>query len=901
MDWFPARLLPAASSPKAGVRVLGERGRNRCETSAAQLEFAGRSSPRTAASFRLPTKSSLPRLPNSLPAIRAISGIPAGWSRDRSCEIVYAGKPLPSYQAAYWKVRVWDRGRGRLGLGRAPSWSMGILDPGEWEGQWLGYTKPYAKRPADPKAWAQAAPSPIFRKTLEIRKPVVRATACIAGLGYYELRLDGSKVGDRVLDPIFTRYDKRVLYATYDLTARLRRASTRSASCSETDSTTPTPGTFGTSKNRPGAESRRSASNSAWITPTAPAKRSPATQPGKPRPGPCCTTASATARIMMPGSRYPDGIPRPSTIRPGRSQRAVAGPKGVLSAEAMPPNRVIETIRPVGISEPKPGVFVVYMGQSFAGWAQLRVSGPAGTKVTLRYGERIGPDGLLERLTIDTFVQQGPFQTDCYTLRGAGLEVWEPRFTYHGFRWVEITGFPGRPKLDSVQGRVVHTSFTAAGSFACSNDLLNQIQRMTLWSYRSNFVGYPTDCPHREKNGWTGDSHLAAEQAMFNFQNVASYETWMNSFKDEQRPTGELPGIIPTSGWGYAWGNGPAWDSAYLLIPWYLYEYYGDTRVLAEHFDRMKRYVDYLTKKSKDHIVDIGLGDWVPAKTETPVAVTLTGYYYVDATIVARAARSSARPPRPMPTASWPKRSARRSVTSSANPPARSPTTARPRSPAPLPGVCRPRGYAGDRGTACGQCRLLERASRHRYSGGQVPLPRRCPTMAASMWPTPSPARRPRRATARGFAAARPRLGGLGRWRLAQSHHVRRHQPVVLRGLGGDQRRSPAAGIQTRHRPALNRLAISPGPVRNTARPMVRSLSFGKSASKFALNVTVPANTTATVYLPAASAEAVIEGRKPVAQAPGVSFARRKAPWPFLTRDQAATIRCGTKEASNSH
>ena len=301
----------------------------------------------------------------------------------------------------------------------------------------------------------------------------------------------------------------------------------------------------------------------------------------------------------------------------------------------------MQTLKPVSVTEPKPGVFVFDMGQSFAGWAQLRVSGPAGTRVTMRYGERLGADGNLDRKTIDVFVYQGPFQTDSYTLKGRGEELWEPRFTYHGFRWVEVTGFPGKPTLDSLRGRVVHTSFAPAGSFECSNELLNKIQQATLWSYRSNFVGIPTDCPHREKNGWTGDAHLAAEQAMYNDYNIAAYEAWMNDFKDEQRESGELPGIVPTSGWGYQWGNGPAWDSAYILIPWYLYEYYGDRRVLSEHYDHMKRYVDYLTRRSKDHIVSIGLGDWVPAKTKTPVEVTSTAYYYVDALTLSKIARLS--------------------------------------------------------------------------------------------------------------------------------------------------------------------------------------------------------------------------------------------------------------------
>ena len=154
-----------------------------------------------------------------------------------------------------------------------------------------------------------------------------------------------------------------------------------------------------------------------------------------------------------------------------------------------------------------------------------------------------------------------------------------------------------------------------AGEFDCSNPLLNRIWRAGRWSYLSNLQGIPTDCPHREKNGWTGDAHLAAEQGLFNYAPAAVYTKWINDLGDEQRPTGELPGIVPTSGWGYKWGNGPAWDSAFLLIPFYLYEYCGDTKVLCDHYDGMKRYVDYLTSKAKDGIVDIGLNDWAPFKT----------------------------------------------------------------------------------------------------------------------------------------------------------------------------------------------------------------------------------------------------------------------------------------------
>jgi len=344
------------------------------------------------------------------------------------------------------------------------------------------------------------------------------------------------------------------------------------------------------------------------------------------------------------GETYDARLEMPGWDRPGYDDgnwsraRIDSGPKGRLEAQMMPPIKVTRTLRPVKVTEVKPGVYVFDIGQNLAGRARLKVSGPAGTEVVLKYGERIHADGTVDQQDIGQHIKSGKPQTDTYILKGDGLEIWEARFMYHGFQYVEVTGLPSPPGLDTLEARFVHTAFEKAGTFECSNELLNRIQRNTLWSYMSNFQGYPTDCPHREKNGWTGDAHLAAEAGLYNFHSASAYTKWIEDLRDEQRDSGELPGIVPTSGWGYQWGNGPAWDSAYVLIPWYLYEYCGDTRILAEQYDRLKRYVDYLTSKADNHIVSIGLGDWVPAKSRTPENVTSTGYYYRDALIVSKIA-----------------------------------------------------------------------------------------------------------------------------------------------------------------------------------------------------------------------------------------------------------------------
>ena len=490
-----------------------------------------------------------------------------------------------------------------------------------------------------PPPWAQTNPSPIFRKDFTVRKALRSAVVSVCGLGYYELHLNGKKVGDQELAPVFTRYDKRCLYLSHDITNDLHRGLNALGVM------------LGNGFYNQHARDAWNFQNAGW----------------RDRPklllqlhlvyvdGSTDTIVSDQTWKASSGPIVRDGI-RNGEVYDARQERAgwdqpgfddsnwavpdlVKAPAGKLVAQMTPPIRVVQTMPPISVKEVKPGVFVFDMGQSFAGRAQLRVTGPAGTRVTMRYGELLSGDGTVNQGNINPFVHDGPFQTDEYILKGQGEEVYESRFTYDGFRWVEVRGFPGQPTIDSLRGRVLRTDFTPIGSFECSNDTINRIQHCTLWSYQSNFVGIPTDCPHREKNGWTGDAQLAAEQAMYNWDNDAAYASWMYSFDDVMKDSGELPGIVPTYDWGYAWGNGPAWDSAGELIPWYLYLYRADARPFTDHYARIKRYVDYCTSKARNGIVSFGLGDWAPAKTETPTEVTDMGYYYVDTLLLARFAR----------------------------------------------------------------------------------------------------------------------------------------------------------------------------------------------------------------------------------------------------------------------
>lgn len=556
--------------------------------------------------------------------------VPMGQGKPDTC--VYAGKPLAAGQRAWWQVRVWDAHYTPSEWSKPASWEMGLLAPGDWHGQWIARTTDIA-----------AAPTPLLRRAFTLDGKIRRARLYVAGVGYHELYINGQRIGDHRLDPGYTRYDRRVLYVTHDVTKALQRGENA----------------IGVMLGNGWLNVQEKA---AWDFDQAPWRMTPRLllelrvelEDGRTvtlSSGPDWKSSDSpiTFSCIYGGETYDARLEQPGWDRPGfddtkwQAAQVVEAPKGKLTAQAMPPIKVTRVLKPAKVTEPKPGVFVYDFGQNMAGFAELNISGPAGAKVVMKYSEHLAQDGTADQSNIGVHVwQEGkdqPFQTDTYILKGRGQERWHSRFDYHGFQYVEVSGAPGKLTADNLRACFLHSAIAPVGTFECSNPLLNKIWENAHWAYLSNLQGIPTDCPHREKNGWTGDAHLACEQGLLSYDGIAVYEKWINDLADEQKPTGELPGIVPTGGWGYAWGNGPAWDSAFLLVPYYIYQYYGDARLLERHYEGMRRYVDYLTGKAQDGIVTIGLGDWAPWKTKTPEALTSTAYYYVDTQIVSLAAQ----------------------------------------------------------------------------------------------------------------------------------------------------------------------------------------------------------------------------------------------------------------------
>jgi alpha-L-rhamnosidase len=556
---------------------------------------------------------------------------------DETAQIEYAGVALTSRQQCYWKVAVWDEQHRLSAWSQTATWEMGLLQPQDWQGSWIGINQP------TPTNDFVANPAPFLRRDFQLPSGIKRARLYASGVGSVELHLNGRKVGgNRERDPGYTDFNQRVLYVTHDVTSLLRPGATNTLGA-----------VLGTGwydvhdvavwqfehaswRGRPRLQlmlvvdfndghTQTLASDQTWR----------ATCGGPIRWDGIYSGEIFDARRAMPGwdeSGFADDAWTAADVLPA--------PAGKLTALRCPPIAIVKTITPRAITQPQPGVYVVDMGENFTGHAQLTVHGPAGTTIQMRYAECLATNGMIDRTTITEFMPPPkPFQVDTYICQGAGTETWEQRFSYSGFRYIEVTGFPGEPTRDNFRGRFAHTDFESAGEFSCSNDGLNQVQQATRQSYLCNAQNIPTDCPTREKNGWTGDAHLAADAGLMNFRSAAFYTKWLDDLRDNQLADGRIGVIVPSAGWGRG-DCQPAWDSAYPLIAWDLFAYCGDRRILAQHYDRLRLYVDYLTGKTTNGLIALTdtLGDWCPWSTETPSQLTVTAFLYEDARIVSQAA-----------------------------------------------------------------------------------------------------------------------------------------------------------------------------------------------------------------------------------------------------------------------
>jgi alpha-L-rhamnosidase len=536
-------------------------------------------------------------------------------SSDQSIHVLYQGKALRSRMRVFWRVRVWDKNREPSPWSKTATWQMGLLIPTDWEAKWVGSGKP----------------GPVMlRKAFRLASPVRRAVAYVSALGLYELRLNGDRVGDHVLSPEWTDYHKRVQYQTYDVTTMLRSGENavgallsegwyagRIGIANIVLPGGPRRGFYGDSpwflfqlEIEFGDGSRKIiVSDDTWKT----------TLEGPIRSACILDGEVYDARKEMPGwdrIAFDDSSWESVKVKPAVAANLVSQPNE--------PIRIVEERKPIALSEPRPNVFVFDVGQNMVGWCRLKVRGPAGTAVTLRHAEVLDSDGNIYTDNLRVPRDGGPGgarQTDEYILRGSGEEVFEPHFTYHGFRYVEVTGLREKPSLDSLIACVIHSAAPSASHFECSNPMLNKLIQNIVWTQKGNMHSTPTDCPQRdERLGWMGDIQIFSQTACFNMTMTRFFSKFCQDIRDAQADDGRFADFAPHPFDPNARFSGaPGWADGGVIIPWRVYVNYGDKRILEQHFESAKRWVEYVRTQSPE-LIWTGqrgndYGDWLNGDT----------------------------------------------------------------------------------------------------------------------------------------------------------------------------------------------------------------------------------------------------------------------------------------------
>jgi len=515
---------------------------------------------------------------------------------DQCLDIVYSGKRLASRQTVWWRVRVWDH------AGQPSDWSvhahfeMGFLKPADWTAQWIG-------RPLESREGSQ--PCPLLRKTFSLKSGVARARLYATSRGLFELHLNGNRVGADYFTPGWTDYNKRIQYLVYDVTDQVRQGANAIGAIL---------GDgwyagylvwknnhflYGDQLSLLAQLEVEYADGTREIIPSGPdwkAALSPILKSD------FYNGETYDARLEQRNWSAPEGCDTawsPVSVFPP--------PAAPLVAKVNVPVRRQEELTPLAQTEPVFGVHVFDLGQNMVGWARIKVRAPAGTTVTIRFGEMLNEDG-----TLYTANLRSAGCTDHYICRGGGEEVYEPHFTFHGFRYVELTGVCEKPVPADVTGVVLHTEIPATGTFECSDPLVNRLQQNIVWGQKGNFLEVPTDCPQRdERLGWTGDAQVFVRTAAYNRDVAAFFTKWCVDMADSQHADGGFPHVAPDvirdGGRGSA-----AWADAGVICPWTMYLCYGDTRILERQYDSMKRWIEWQHKQSRDLInASPGFGDWL--------------------------------------------------------------------------------------------------------------------------------------------------------------------------------------------------------------------------------------------------------------------------------------------------
>jgi alpha-L-rhamnosidase len=566
----------------------------------------------------------------------------SGWTEsDLTTQIAFDGKALVSDRSYYWRAA--SLINGREVWSKPAVFHTGLLHADDWQAQWIGAGEEIISE------------SPLLRTTFAVEKRIRSAYLYTAAAGSYEVYLNGEKVGEDVLNPSITDYRKTVLYSVYDVSTLLREGDNALGVMlgNSAYNLRRIDGRYGWSEHPPMGNPRFAMQMTVTYEDGTEALVSTGGDWKY-------AFGAITFNHLFGGEDYDARLEQTGWATAGfddggwKPVAVMDSPGGVLRWQAVP-IRVTETLTPVAATHPSPGVYLFDLGQNIAGWWRVQVKGVAGQTLRIRGAETLNNALFAKPLEAgDTLSTKEGYHarvwTD-YTLKDSERETYEPHFFYTGFRYIEVTVDGQEPEALNVEGRVVRSALERNGEWTSSNPLLNGIHEAGLWSQKANTVGYPTDCPHREKGAYTGDGQAIAEAAMHDFHMAPFYYKWLNDMRDAQEPGGRIPNTAPPVVGGM--GGGVAWGSAYLLIPWWMYQYYDDTRILKEHYPGMKRYLQYLNNLARTdanpqepYIINYfdgywySLGEWcAPGQSDCPNhAVVNTFYYYYNAKLLSQIA-----------------------------------------------------------------------------------------------------------------------------------------------------------------------------------------------------------------------------------------------------------------------
>lgn len=521
---------------------------------------------------------------------------------DETILIEYKGRKLTPRTSYRWNVSITD-----VSGERAQS-EDAFFDTGKLDEPWKGrFIQSAVKLPPELKD-----SSPYFRKRFKVDQEVSKAMLYIVCVGYFDPYINGVKINDHIMDPPYTAFDKTLLYYSFNVTGHIRKGS-----------------------NMLGVQLGNGFFNlptiDGWQSQTASWKGSPkliselyiTTKDNKTICIPSDTTwehntSAITFNSIRNGEYYDARLEKPNWCDPDDllgdwAYASISrGTGGILKANEMPSIKQHEEYPAISVKNTGNNIYLFDFGQNLAGFVRIKVSGPKGTEFIIKMNERLKDDGSLNTYYNSNFTLSGEFQTDKYIKKSDDEEIWQPRFVYHGFQYAQIEGFTYEPDLTAATAIFVHTEVKETGQFTCSEEIINKIFKCARMATYSNMFGLLTDDPHREKNAWTGDANMSVEQILFNYMWAPVWMKWLNDIKDSMKPTGTIPCMVPTAGWGYNWGNGPDFSCVLTGLPDYMYTYYSDEGMINKYYEQMKLNMNYMLDMMEDGVCvsDYGVGDW---------------------------------------------------------------------------------------------------------------------------------------------------------------------------------------------------------------------------------------------------------------------------------------------------